>query len=96
MNNTRALLASFVGACALLAVMVWWYRPASVQAVALFLAAWVIVGLGSAAVELTTMPSDGSVPQRYRVAGRVFRGIVAVTGVALVAAILLSVWPHAS
>src|SRR5262245_36933160 len=96
MNNARALLASFAGACALLAALIWWYRPASVQALAIFLAAWVVVGLGCCAVELATMPTDASMPPTYRIAGKVFRGIVAVTGIALVVAILLSVGPHAS
>ena len=96
MNNARALLASFAGACTLLAALIWWYRPASVQALAIFLAAWVVVGLGCGAVELATMPTDACTPRRYRIAGKVFRAIVAVTGVALVVAILFSVRPHAS
>ena len=96
MNNTRALLASFLGACTLLVALVWWYRPASFQAIALFLGAWVIIGLGSAAVELATLPTDASVPRRYRLAGKVFRSVVATTGFVLIAVALLGVWGHAS
>ena len=95
MKNLNRLISFFVAACLFVGVLAWWYRPASFQVIGLCLAAWFILGIASAAFELANMPTDSSVPNRYRIAGRIFRGVLAATVLLLVSAVLLSA-RHAS
>jgi len=94
MNHRRTLLAFFLLACIVMGTLAWRYWPGSFHAIVLFLIGWVIIGVGSAALEgvigLANMPTDAAVPSGYRIAGRVFRWITAVTACLLVGAILLS------
>ena len=101
MNHRRSLLAFLVVACVVMGMLGWRYWPGSFHAIVLFLLGWLIIGVGSAILEgmaaLANMPTDAAVPTGYRIAGRVFRWVTAVTACLLVGAILLSLLSgHAS
>ena len=92
MKNLRGLVLFFAAACFVFAMQLWVYRPDSLRVVGLALAIWFVVGLGSAAVELAKMPTDSTVPKHYRVAGKVFRGIVATTVLVVLGITVFGAW----
>jgi hypothetical protein len=95
MNDVRRLLGFFFAACAVVAALAWFYRPASFQVIGVLLVGWLILGAASAVWELANMPNDANVPRRLRIAGQLLRGMFVTTVVVLVGAMVLGFFTHA-